>query len=391
MTLDMGGTSTDVALCPGALPRATEGAIGGIPVRLPRVDVHTVGAGGGSLARRDAGGALRVGPESAGADPGPACYGRGGTGATVTDAHLVLHRLGEHDLLGGEMTVDRDAAREAVGRVARELGLGLDATAEGILRVAGSTMERALRVISLERGHDPREFTLVAFGGAGPLHGAELAEALGMTRVLVPVAPGTLSALGLVLAAPRRDLVATLLADASEGVPQRAEVMFRALEEESRESLAAEGVPPHEVRVERWADLRYYGQSFELTVPWGDDPAGAFHRAHRRRFGLAREEARVEFVALRVTALGRAPEPPLREEPEGPEDAKEALADEVQVRLGDREQTLAVYRRDRLRAGHRLAGPARLVELSSTTLVPCGWEARVDGFGQIHLTREDAA
>jgi N-methylhydantoinase A len=270
ISLDMGGTSTDVCLiAAGAAARSAARAVGGLPVRLPTVDLHTVGAGGGSLVWRDAGGALRVGPESAGADPGPAAYGRGGTRPTVTDANLLLGRLPER--LAGGLELDRDAAARALEK--------LD-PAE-VVEVVNAEMLRALRVISVERGHDPREFALIAFGGAGPLHACALAEELEIGTVLVPAAAGVLSALGLVASDERRDTVRSYvhpLAEAGE--------------------LPAEGE----------ADLRYTGQSFELTVPLGDDVAAAFHRAHEDRYGYSDRERPVELVAVRTADVRPGPE-----------------------------------------------------------------------------------
>ena len=270
ISLDMGGTSTDVCLiAAGAAARSAARAVGGLPVRLPTVDLHTVGAGGGSLVWRDAGGALRVGPESAGADPGPAAYGRGGTQPTVTDANLLLGRLPER--LAGGLELDRDAAARALEK--------LD-PAE-VVEVVNAEMLRALRVISVERGHDPREFALVAFGGAGPLHACALAEELEIGTVLVPAAAGVLSALGLVASDERRDTVRSYvrpLAEAGE--------------------LPAEGE----------ADLRYTGQSFELTVPLGADVAAAFHRAHEDRYGYSDRERPVELVAVRTADVRPGPE-----------------------------------------------------------------------------------
>jgi N-methylhydantoinase A len=270
ISLDMGGTSTDVCLiAAGAAARSAARAVGGLPVRLPTVDLHTVGAGGGSLVWRDAGGALRVGPESAGADPGPAAYGRGGTRPTVTDANLLLGRLPER--LAGGLELDRDAAARALEK--------LD-PAE-VVEVVNAEMLRALRVISVERGHDPREFALIAFGGAGPLHACALAEELEIGTVLVPAAAGVLSALGLVASDERRDTVRSYvrpLAEAGE--------------------LPAEGE----------ADLRYTGQSFELTVPLGADVAAAFHRAHEDRYGYSDRERPVELVAVRTADVRPGPE-----------------------------------------------------------------------------------
>src|SRR5690349_18554319 len=268
IAFDMGGTSTDVCLLPGGrAARVSEREVGGLSIRLPSVDVHTVGAGGGSLVRRDAGGALRVGPESAGADPGPACYGRGG-GATVTDANLLLDRLPEE--LPGGLVLDREAAAAALD--------GIDPAA--VVEVVNAEMLRALRVVSVERGHDPREFALVAYGGAGPLHACALAEELGMEAVLVPAAAGVLSALGLAAGDERRDHVVSYV---------------RPLEE-------VDALPP-----EGEADLRYRGQSFELAVPLGDDLAERFHRAHEERYGYADRGRGVELVAVRTAEVAPGP------------------------------------------------------------------------------------
>jgi N-methylhydantoinase A len=314
IAFDMGGTSTDVCLIAGGLAeRASERAIGGLPIRVPTVDLHTVGAGGGSLVWRDAGGALRVGPQSAGADPGPACYGRGGTAPTVTDANLLLGRLPER--LADGVELDRDAADRALG--------GIDPAA--VVDVVNAEMLRALRVVSVERGHDPQAFALVAFGGAGPLHACELAQELGMRTVLVPEVAGVLSALGLVAADARRDTVRSYL------VP-----------------LAEAGELPRDGE----ADLRYAGQSFELTVPLQDGLADAFHRAHEDQFGFAEREREIELVAVRTADVRRGSELEL------------PVSDAVQV-----------------------TGPS-VVELpGSTCWVPPGWVGARDG-RMLRLTRQ---
>jgi N-methylhydantoinase A len=314
IAFDMGGTSTDVCLIAGgAAERANERAVGGLPIRLPTVDLHTVGAGGGSIVWRDAGGAIRVGPESAGADPGPACYGLGGTRPTVTDANLLLERL--PDRLPGGLELDREAAERALGRI--------DPAA--VVEAVNAEMLRALRVVSVERGHDPREFALVAFGGAGPLHACALAEELEIRTVLVPAAAGVLSALGLVASAERRDSVRSYL------VP-----------------LAEAGELPREGE----ADLRYRGQSFELTVPLGDRLAETFHRAHEERYGYADRAREIELVAVRTAEIRPAPAFDL---PPG-----ESL---------------------------ELAGPA-VVELEGATCwLPRGWAGATDRFGTLVLAR----
>jgi len=379
LTLDMGGTSTDVSLVEGPLAYRTETTIDGLPIRVPALDIHTVGAGGGSLASVDAGGALRVGPESAGADPGPACYGTG-TQATVTDANLVLGRLVETEFLGGAMRLDADRARRAVGRVARRLGRSLERTAAGIVSVAAAAMERALRVISVEHGYDPREFTLVAFGGAGGLHAADLADALGMSRVYVPRHPGLLSAWGMLVAEVVRDFGRTLRAiGPTDDVLARG---FRELETRARRELAREGV--RGVAVERALDVRYAGQSYELTVPMGRAWRRAFHALHRERFGHADETRSIEVVTLRLRARGggsRVPDDPPPRSGRGVPIARRP------VWFGGRPATVPVFRRDDLRVGWGHRGSAIVCEYSATTVVPPAWRIRVDRLGGLVLER----
>ena len=306
LTFDMGGTSCDVALIDGSPGRTSETEINGHPLHLPMLDVHTVSAGGGSIAWADAGGALRVGPQSAGARPGPACYGRGGGAPTVTDANVVLGRIDVSSPLAGELTLDPGPAQAAVGDLAATLGLSVEECARGIVAVAVQEMARALRVVSVERGIDPRDMTLVAFGGAGPLHACDVAAELDMRRIVLPGAAGVLAALGLVIAGERRDEVLSVLTriDADADVSQSRELLERRL---------AQALPGG--RIEAHADCRYVGQSHSLTVPWVpdgplDDLAAAFHEAHRRRFGDAAPERPVEIVSLRMAAAtpGARPE-----------------------------------------------------------------------------------
>ena len=393
VTFDMGGTSTDVCFVAGE-PAVTTGAeVGGVPIRVPLLDVHTVGAGGGSVARRDAGGALRVGPESAGADPGPACYGRGGREPTVTDAHVVLGRLPPSRFLGGGMALDAGAAREAVGRLAGALGLTIEACAEGIIRVAEAVMARAIRRISLQRGHDPRRLALVTFGGAGGLHACGLAAALGIPRVLVPRHPGLLSAYGMLAARPGREMARSVLVRASaEGTladPERVRVVYEQLTSDLIGALAAEGHSRDGLEITRLADLRYAGQSYELTVPVSEALHGtvaAFHQAHGDAFGM-RLDRDVEWVAARVRVRGPAPAPPTpvagaiaRDGPQdhsGPRDPSPENPPATAARLIDRET---------LPAGARVAGPAIITEYSSTTWLPPGWTATVVTGGALRLT-----
>lgn len=397
ITLDMGGTSTDVCLCDGAVPFTAESSIDGLPLRIPTVDVHTVGAGGGSIARIDAGGALRVGPESAGADPGPACYGKGDL-PTVTDAHLLLGRLLPDRFLGGRMTLSAVAAQRAFRHLARPFGGDLERAAANVVRVANANMERALRVVSVERGHDPRRFTLVAFGGAGPLHACELAEALGIPRVLVPPFPGVLSAFGMAAAPVTHDevqaFIAPVPADGRGGFAGRLERSFMRLEERARRALAAQGYRQR-VSVRRALDLRYAGQSYELTVPISSTVAGcapsrflpAFHRAHRRRYGHADPSRAVEVVALRVRAEAPGPAVRLAPLPKGSGDAQSAAIEHRTAWFG-RPRATTVYDRSLLRAGDRLRGPALVVQLDATTVIPPGWRGVVDAVGNLVLERE---
>ena len=376
ITLDMGGTSADVSLVDGALAYRSETSIDGLPVRVPALDIHTVGAGGGSLARLDRGGALRVGPESAGADPGPACYGRG-SAPTVTDANLVLGRLVESEFLGGAMRLDRARAERAIAPLARRLGRSVEATAAGIVRVANAAMERALRVITVERGHDPRLFTLVAFGGAGALHAAELAAALGIRRVYVPRQPGLLSAWGVLAAEVVRDHGRTLRAVAPGGVLERG---FRALARAAERDLRREGVRP--ATVERLLEVRYAGQAYEVSVPYRAGWERAFHRAHARLFGHADPRRSVEVVTLRARARGGGARLPTERPPRAGRPAPLATRP---VAFAEGARRAAVHRRDDLGPGRRLRGPAVICEYSATTLVPPGWRVFVDRLGGLLL------
>ena len=377
ITFDMGGTSADVSLVDGAPSWRTEAHIGGLPIRVPAVDIHTVGAGGGSLARLDAGGALRVGPESAGADPGPACYGRG-TAPTVTDANLVLGRLVETEFLGGTMRLDRARAERALAPLARRLGWSLAATAAGIVRVANAVMERAVRVITVERGHDPRDFVLVAFGGAGGLHAADMARALRIPRVYVPRDPGLLSAWGVLAAEVVRDYSRTLLAVEPPDRVLRA--AFAALERGARRDMRAEGVP--RPALERTLDVRYAGQSYELTLPFAPAWVAAFHRRHAARFGHADARRPVEVVTLRLRARGGAGPRPASGMRRA---ARTAPLMRRPVVFDSRAVNTPVHRRDALPAGTRHAGPLLVCEYSATTVVPPGWRLTVEPTGGLLL------
>ncbi len=387
ITLDIGGTSTDIALVDGTIAQTTDGKIGGHPVKLPMIDINTVGAGGGSIAWFDTGGALRVGPGSAGADPGPAAYGRGGTEPTVTDANVVLGRLLPQAFLGGTMSLDSARAREAMLGIAERLGTSPEEAALGIVRVVNANMEAAMRVISVERGFDPRSFILVAFGGAGPLHACELAAALQIPQVLIPGSPGVLSALGMLAADIIKDYVRTVMLP-SETAQARVDAVFSELEQQGRADLAREGFSSEQVAVERLLDLRYLGQSYEIVVPYTDKVTGAvasFHAAHERRFGYHNPLERVQVVSVRLKARSRPTRPVLAQRA----GEKQAIVTPAAVQPvifttnGTTPQDTAVYKREALLPGMTFKGPAIVTQYDTTTVLPPGWLAEIDAFGHI--------
>lgn len=385
MSFDMGGTSTDVSLCPGQPLFTREFEIGGHPVAVPVMDIHTVGAGGGSLARLDPAGALRVGPESAGAEPGPVCYGRGGDTLTVTDAHVWLGRIPPEGFLGGQGQLYRDRVEEPLRVLARAMGRSPEEAAEGILSVADTAMEGALRVISVERGFDPADFVLVAFGGAGALHAAELSQRLGIPRALVPPDPGLLSAYGMLAARPRRERSRTVLLGSTDPLaPRTMEEAFRRLEEEALAEMVAEGHSTADLVVNRWVDARYRGQSFELRVA-GDAWVERFHRAHRERYGYERWDTPVEAVTLRVVV--EAPPLPLSPHPVPPRPSARPVRKAPVYYRGETLPTPCYWRGD-LGAGFRAPGPLVVMEYSATTWTPPGWTLEVDRWGTLHLVRE---
>ncbi len=387
---DMGGTSTDVFVASAATgaERTRESMVAEVPIGVPMLDIHTAGAGGGSIARFDAGGMLRVGPESAGADPGPICFGRGER-ATVTDANFVLGRLDAESFLGGGVKLERERTRQLM----REQMGGLTTVedfAAGIVRVVETQMEKAIRVISVERGHDPRDFTLVAFGGGGPLHACSLARALRIPRVLVPALPGALSAVGILLADTVRDFsrTAMLPGDAIENVGE----IFGELEKRGAAEFAAEGLTGV---VERGLDLRYRGQGYELNVRYNpqapQQSIKAFHELHQRRYGFADAAQPVEIVnvRLRMIAASEPYEPKLAALVEG--DGSAACAAEHEVWFEGGWKPARIYKRDLLRPGDAIAGPAMITEYTAATLLPPGCAARVDELGNLVIDVGDEA
>src|SRR5213080_3661569 len=390
ITFDMGGTSTDVALCDRAGLRLTnEAIVAGVPVAVPMMDVHTVGAGGGSIARVDEGGSLRVGPESAGADPGPACYGKSLL-PTVTDAHVVLGHFPGATLLGGEFKLDEGRARTALEMLAAEMSRAVQrkvsaiGTAQGVLDVVTTNMERALRHISVERGHDPREFTLIPFGGAGGLHAITLARALQIPRVLLPASPGALSAIGVVTADVVKDQSRTLMLEASRGVAPKLEQVFGDLEKQARAVLRREGFVEWKQRHERSLAARYQGQSFELPIKQTrGDIAAAFHRAHRARYGYAQEKNVVEIVSARLRSVGVVEKLKTRRASRSSSRRFAKPHDFAETYFDRKKLHVAVYRREGLQGGARLRVPGIVTEYSATTLVPQEANARVDRIGNI--------
>ena len=381
LTFDMGGTSTDVApVVRGEAQTSTETVIAGVPIKLPMVDVHTVSAGGGSIAWADAGGALRVGPRSAGAEPGPAAYDKGGEEPAVTDANLFLGYLADGTELGGEVVLRRDLAEKALGALGEKVGLDAEETALGIVRVADAEMARALRVISVERGLDPRDFALLAFGGAGGMHACTLAEELGMSTVLIPRAGGVLSALGLAISDVRRDYVFPYLRGLVEVEAEDVRRSFGEMEVAAAEHL--EG-PEHARR----ADLRYAGQSFELTVE-AEEPFGEleerFHAAHEQRYGYRMDDEAVELVNLRLISTVPVDKPELVE-PAAPEGG--AGSGRREANFGGEWIEVPVLDRERMGQGSEVEGPAIVEFKESTCAVSPGWRGTVDNVGTLVLEK----
>lgn len=388
--LDMGGTSTDVFLSDstrGGVRRTRESIVAGVPVSTPMLEIHTAGAGGGSMARFDTGGMLRVGPESAGADPGPICFGRGLT-ATVTDANLILGRLDSASFLGGSVRLDRERTEKLMSEQKGELG-SVEEFAAGILRVVETEMEKAIRVISVEQGYDPRDFVLVAFGGGGPLHACSLARSLRIPAVVVPAMPGALSALGILLSDVVRDHARTVMLP-GESVGTLGP-LFVELEKNARAEFAAEEL---EGTAQYSLDLRYRGQGYELNVAWDpvrpSDAVAEFHRAHEQRFGFCDMRKPVEIVSLRLRMIAAAePWTPVRHELVVG-DGRAARCDERRMFFDGKFPPSPIYRRDLLQAGDAIEGPALITEYTSATVLPPGCRAAVDAFENLVITIGEA-
>lgn len=377
ITLDMGGTSTDVAVCAGAPLRRPQSEIDGLPLRIRLLDIETIGAGGGSMARVDAGGALRVGPESAGADPGPACYGGGGTVATVSDANAVLGLLDADHFLGGGMTLHLDAAQSTVGEIASAMNSSLEVAAQGILDVANVNIDRALRRVSVARGYDPRNFTLVTFGGAGALHACAVAERLEIPRVLIPRYPGVLCAFGLLVADVALDYAASVLGVIDDSTSAKLAQTVTEMVAQANQDLGDEGVSEEDRLFSPLVDMRYQGQAYELTLPFApeNDLIADFHAAHERTYGHALHGRAVEVVNLRLQATGVTAPPDIQ-----PEAESAHVANAIGEKVSANGLTLNLYERESLSPGATINGAALIFQLDSTIYIAPEWSARVDGF-----------
>ena len=392
ITYDMGGTSTDVCLIEDlAVPLTSEQFVGGLPIRTPQIEINTVGAGGGSIAWVDTGKILKVGPRSAGAAPGPACYGQGGDEATVTDANLVMGRLAPSLMLAGSVPLDEALARKVVGRLAQTFGLELAHAADGIVRIAVARMVSAIKEISVARGYDPRDFALMAFGGAGPMHAAFIAEELDIARVAVPLAPGNFCAFGALISDIRHDHLVTFRAELRSAQATDLEAAFTRIEQQAAAQMSAEGMPRERISMLRSAGMRYLGQSWDLPVRVPNriedlkELEKRFNDAHQRRYGYSGTDA-VEIVSLRVSAIGQVAKPVLPEWP-ARGSVQDALREERPVFFAGRRVTTPVYSRERLPRGARLEGPAIVEEMGALTVVPPSWRLEVGRFGELMLER----
>lgn len=382
ITLDMGGTSTDVALCAGETQLAQSSQIDGLPLRARLLDIDTIGAGGGSIARVDAGGALRVGPESAGANPGPIIYGRKGEHITVSDANAMLGRLDPEHFLGGQMPLDLKSASQAFNSLAKKIDKSVIEAAKGVIDVANVNIDRALRRVSVAKGHDPRNFTLVAFGGAGPLHACEVAERLGMSRILIPRYPGVSCAYGLLIADVKVDNSLPILVRANRNIIARLRAMQAELLATGRDDLRREGVEDEDMDFQVYLDMRYQGQSHEITIPFSSDIIEEFHSAHAQAYGHSMQDRAVEIVNMRIQALGKIKKPEFTPEAQRNIPIEEAYLGDKKSPLGG---IMALYDREALATGMRFDGEALIFQFDSTVYVAQGWSARVDGYRNLIL------
>ncbi len=393
ITFDMGGTSSDVSLIDQTIKRTTEGRIGEFPIRLPMIDIHSVGAGGGSIAYLDQGGALRVGPHSAGADPGPACYGKGHM-PTVTDANLVLGRLASDFFLGGQMKIFPENSVATIEKLAGKLKKSLRETAQGIITIANVNMEKAIRVISIERGFDPRNFSLFSFGGAGGMHAVEIANQLGMKKVIIPKNAGVLSAIGLLLADSIKDYSASVLRPADDVNKSELHRLFQTLEQKGIRDMTKEGFTGKDLHTSMALDLRYSGQSYEITVPISKVDidrsvyASKFHRAHQKLYSYHHPGRTVEIVNIRLKIVGPSRKIKLNTFPPGSSDPRKAFVKEQELFFFGKKYPIPVYDRMVLVPGNVILGPALVCDFESTTFLPPSYSLKVDRFLNLVIKRE---
>ena len=383
ITFDMGGTSTDVSLVDEKIPFTTESSISDFPLKIPVIDIHTVGAGGGSIAYLDEGGSLNVGPESAGADPGPVCYGKGEK-LTVTDANLFLGRLIPDFFLSGGMKLDTDRLNYYFDYYSKKWGIPPERLADGILKIANTKMERAVRVISVERGHNPKDFSLFTYGGAGGLHAAFLARNLKIPEVIIPRNPGIFSAFGMLLSDVVKDYSLTVMIKADYSKKQHIRKIFLQLEEKAFNDLLKEGVDKKDIYIDRYLDMRYKGQSFELIIPYSENFIDQFHKTHQKIYGYKTDKD-VEIVNIRIRATGKTEKPVLKKIEKGEENPEEAFIRWDYVYFDSKKLKTMVLSREKLKAGNRIKGPAVIVEYSSTTVIPPFSECYVDDYGSLIL------
>lgn len=388
ITFDMGGTSSDVSLIDGQIRRTNESMIGDFPVRLSMIDIHTVGAGGGSIADVDKGGSLRVGPQSAGADPGPACYGKGRL-PTVTDANLVLGRLVPEFFLGGKMRIDLERSLEVLSTLARKIGKSLIETAEGIIAIANANMEKAIRVISIERGFDPRNFALFSFGGAGGMHAADIAAHLRMPFVIIPKNAGVLSALGLLLADSVKDFSLSVLEKTEKMTEKRLTQQLDKLQKNGFRDIHKEGFQDQEIRILPYVDMRYFGQSYEITIPYHGFKhiAADFHKAHQELYAYHHPDQPTEIVNIRVKAVGLTKKIRLKKYSPGKKNLKQALFKSQPLYYEGEALKAQVFDRSTLLPGHRIKGPALVVDPESTAFVPPGFVCQGDSYLNLIIRR----
>ncbi len=383
ITFDMGGTSSDVALIDNKLPLTFESKIADLPVKVPMIDIHTVGAGGGSIAYIDSGGSLRVGPESAGADPGPICYGKGKQ-ITVTDANLFLGRLVADYFLGGNMKLDESAVKPYFSAMAKDVGLSEIELAEGILDVANTSMEKAIRVISVERGFDPREFVLFSFGGAGGMHAAFLAKLLHIPKVFIPNNPGILSAIGMLMADIIKDYSLTVMLKNEQTSFEEIRKLFEPMDKQGIEDLKKEGIDKNRIVLEHYLDMRYFGQSYEIMVPFNKDYTEEFHKLHKQNYGYADKSKKIEIVNIRLRAKGMPTKPEFYAMKYDKEEiSPEAKLGTKNVVFNSTTRETAIIERSKLKYGNIIEGPAIVVEYSSTIVLPPDSKGSVDKFGNI--------